>query len=317
MPSTNKTLEILKQRSQRTGVLVPLLEDFMTKPVNIKSEKDVQFLTDLLKTMAERERRRDERRMYSPSSLAQCLRKVYLLRHHEQLEIKYLRPLRREPNFYFLNGNFLHLKWQFAMWKMERHINDPGVFEIHGFEVPVESKRGDHGGTADVIVSIHREPFIVDLKGINVRSFGEITRGFVPGGYEIQLADYMILWNSQRPKLPPYRIEKAILLTENKGGPDAKHPLALHETEIRLEDIKPVVTERMEVLRSLEHEGIVPPIECTSTGTFQFAGCPFQKYCKKEVQKFARERKALASSTTAEVEISTPTPRRKGRVASN
>ena len=136
--STNNALKLLEHGRKRKGVLVPLLEDFMLKPVNIESDEDVQFLTDLFQTMAERENRRSSDRMFSPSALASCLRQVYLLKHHDDLDIPKLSPVKREPNFYFLNGNFLHVKWQFALYKMEKAIDDPKVFHIIGFEVPIK-----------------------------------------------------------------------------------------------------------------------------------------------------------------------------------
>lgn len=310
-------MKLLQHKSKRTGVLVPLIEDFMLKPVNIETEDDVKFLTGLFSVMAEREQRRNKTPMFSPSSLASCLRQVYLLKHHKQLGIEKSVPLRREPNFYFLHGNFLHVKWQFVLYKMEKAINDPQVFEILGLEVPIQSKRGDHGGTADVVASVYAEPYVIDLKGLNVRTFGEITRGQNPPSYEVQLADYMVLWNSQRGiNAPAFKINKALLLSENKGGPDSKHPIALHESVIDLEDFKPEVKKRLDTLREYEAQKEIPPPECTSTGTFQFSGCPFAKFCKKEVQAIQYERRIADAERPAQVKVARP-PRngRKRRVA--
>ena len=283
----------------------------MVKPVNIESDEDVAFLTGLFQTMAEREQRRNGKAMFSPSALASCLRQVYLLKHHKQLEIARKVPLRKEPNFYFLNGNFLHVKWQFVLYKMEKAINDPQVFEILGMEVAIQSKRGDHGGTADVVAAIHAEPYIIDMKGLNVRTFGEITRGYNPESYEVQLSDYMILWNSQKPK-PAYRIEKAILLSENKGGPDSKHPIALHEAVIEIEDHKPEVKRRLEVLRHYEAKEEIPEPECVSTGTFQFSGCPFSDFCKKEIQQIQYERRIAEARSPSKVKVARPERKRRG-----
>lgn len=301
---------MLSHHSKRKGILVPLLEDFMLRPVNIESEEDVEFLTELFTTMAERESRRGGKPMFSPSALASCLRQVYLLKHHRELGIEAKHPLKREPNFYFLTGNFLHVKWQYALYKMEKAISDPQVFEILGFEVPIQSKRGDHGGTADVIAAIHAEPYVVDLKGLNVRTFGEITRGKTPESYEIQLADYMVLFNAQRPK-PPYRIEKAILVSENKGGPDNKHPIALHETIIDLADFKPEVKRRLDILREHEAQQEIPPPECTSTGTFQFSGCPFASFCKAEVQEIQYKQRIADAKRPSPVKVARPEGKRK------
>jgi hypothetical protein len=323
MPPTFTEKQIRHAR-RRKGVLVPLLEDFMRKPVNIETEEDVQFLTGLFRTMADREdRRRDpDTNVFSPSALAQCLRQVYLKKHHAQLEIPARLPPRIEPNFYFLNGNFLHVKWQFALYKMELAISDPKVFHVHrierefewGFEVPILSKRSDHGGTVDGIVLVFGEPFILDAKGLNVRTWGEITRDYVPVDYSIQLTDYMILWNSQ--KGVPFRIEKALLLAENKGGPDNKHPLALHEKVIDLADFKPEVRRRLEVLREHEAKEKIPKPECTSTFGFQFGGCPFAGFCKKEVTEIQRRHRERESRKPSTLAVARPTGRkRKRRVA--
>lgn len=284
----------------------------MFKPVNIESQEDIDFLTELLGVMAAREQKRTTEKMFSPSALSECLRQVYLLKHHEKFEILKLAPMRREPNFYFLTGNFLHIKWQFALYKMEKAINDPAIFEIVGMEVPIRSKRGDHGGTADVIARIHLVPYVVDLKGLNVRTFGEITRGYEPHAYSIQLTDYMMLWNAQRPA-PAFKIEKALLMSENKGGPDTKHPIAMHESVIDLADFKPEVKRRLDTLRTYEAEEEIPPPECTSTGTFQFTGCPFAAFCKREVQKIQAERRIADSRTASKVKVARPARGRRGR----
>lgn len=312
MSSRPKLTSELSHRQRRSGVLLPLLEDFMFKPVNIENQDDVDFLASLFEVMTKREQARKTKRMFSPSALASCLRQVYLLKHYEELGIEKREPMRREPNFYFLNGNFLHIKWQFALYKMEKHINDPEIFEILGMEVPIQSKRGDHGGTADVIAAVHCVPYVIDLKGLNVRTFGEITRGYDPPQYQVQLTDYMMLWNAQRPT-PPYRIEKALMLSENKGGPDAKHPIALHESVIDLADFKPEVKRRLDTLRLHEAEEEIPAPECTSTGTFQFSGCPFSGFCKKEIQRIQKERRIAESRTSSKVKVARPKRDKRGR----
>ena len=292
----------LKHEKNSKGILVPLLEDLLRQPVNIETQDDVDWMTELLEIMVERdERRNQELGVFSPSQLASCLRYVYLLRHYKQLDIARMRELRIEPSFYFLTGNFLHLKWQFALYKLEQKIGDPDVFQLLGVEVAIMSKRGDHGGTVDAIVLIHGVPYIVDFKGLNVRSFGEITRAFIPHDYEVQLADYMMLWNSLRKKPYPFRIEQALLIAENKGGPDAKHPIALHEHVIKMKEHLPEVQLRLEVLREHEAKEEIPSPECVTTKGFQFAGCPFQKYCKKEVKEIEVARRTQGGDTALKV----------------
>lgn len=309
MSPTNLEKQLRHERRER-GVLVPLIENFMRHPVEIESQDDVEWLTHLLEIMVERQDRRiGDDKVFSPSALASCMRHVYLLRHHKKLNIEKLATVRIEPNYYFLTGNFLHLKWQFALHKMEQRINDPDVFQLLGVEVAITSKRGDHGGTVDAIVLIYGVPYIIDFKGLNVRSFGEITRAFVPHEYEVQLADYMMLWNSIRKKPYPFRIEKALLIAENKGGPDAKHPIALHEHVINMTDHLAEVQLRLEVLREHEEEKEIPAPECTTTKGFQFAGCAFQKFCKPEVKAIE---KARSKSSDPNYKVARPT-RKKAR----
>lgn len=300
----------LKHVTTRGGVLVPLIEDFMRAgPVDISTPEDVAWLESLLKTMQARENRRtNDTPVFSPSALASCLRQVYLLRHHKELEIPKAKTLRIEPHFYFLKGNFIHLQWQYVLYKMEKFYNDPDVFELWGVEVPILSKRKDHGGTVDAIFTVYGEGYIGDFKGVNVRTFGEITRGYVPPQYELQLTDYMMLWNAQKTK--PFRIEEALLLAENKGGPDNKHPIALHEWNIEMTDHLPEVRRRLEVLREYEKENSIPPIECESTKTFQFTGCAFNKFCKGEVKAVEEKRRAKDSET--EITVARPKKSKRG-----
>ena len=125
---------------------------------------------------------------------------------------------------------------------------------------------------------------ILDFKGLNVRACMQIIHGDVPMAYTIQLTDYLMLWNSQRKK--PFRIERALLMTENKGGPDPRHPIALHETVIEMEDFKPEVHRRIQELRRHEKENIVPAPECISVNSFQFTGCPFSRLLQRRSQSY-------------------------------
>lgn len=300
----------LKHEQSNRGILVPLLEDFMRHPVNIESQEDVVWLSNLFSTMVEREERRSSvDTVFSPSALASCLRQVYLLKHHRALDIERLSTIRIEPNFYFLTGNFLHIKWQYALYKMEKRIANPKIFQLYEVEASIISKRGDHGGSADAIVLVYEEPFIVDFKGLNVRTFGEITRAFVPHQYEVQLVDYMALWNSQRKK--PFRIDRSLLIAENKGGPDAKHPIALHEHIISINEHLSEVQLRLDTLREHEEKKAIPAPECDTTKGFQFAGCPFQKFCKKEVREVEQAKRTKSSHTT--LSVARPSPKRKAR----
>lgn len=288
------TEKLLRHKTTRKGVLIPLLEDLFLKPVEIEDEEDVAFVTETL--IAELQRGRKRGTVFSPSQLSECLRYVYLLKHHRELEIAKVGQVRIEPNFYFFNGNFLHLKWQFALWKLHR-ASERNVFTLHGVEVPITSKRKDHGGTADALCSIYEKPYIVDVKGLNVRSFGQISMGQIPPQYAFQLTDYAMLYNAAL-RNGGSKISDGLLLTENKGGPDPKHPLAIQETLIPVTTHLPEVRRRLGVLREHEEGRNIPPPECQSTKTIQFLGCPFRKFCREEVQR--TERRRLAEDRNAE-----------------
>lgn len=296
-------MKLIRHKQNRKGVLVPLLEDLFQSQVEIESDEDVEWIANLLRTMVERQQRREESPVFSPSQLSECLRYVYLLKHHKELEISRLKNTRVEPNFYFFNGNFLHIKWQFALYKLDKKLPDE-IFKLIGVEVPIVSKRKDHGGTVDAIVLIYGELYIVDFKGLNVRTFGEITRGTIPPQYAVQIADYGMLFNSQKQN--GFKIFKGLLVSENKGGPTPKHLIALHEAEIEIATRLPEVRVRVEVLREHEKENSIPPPECVSTTTLQFLGCPFRKFCREEVKQIAKERRDAESSDTAKLKVSRP-----------
>lgn len=304
-----KTERLIRHKRKRGGILVPMIEDFMRHPVNIEDADDVNFISALAEKMAMREERRDTQTVFSPSALGECLRRAYLAKNHESLGLVKVEGTKVEPNYYFLNGNFLHIKWQFVLYKMMKAgVNGLKPLELDDVEprwceVPILSKRQDHGGTLDVALEIFEVPMFSDFKGLNVRTFGEITRGAVPPNYEIQVADYMHLYNLL-PKRPTEKITQSLLIVENKGGPDTHHHAALHEVVIELDEHKPEVKRRLEELRSYEAEKEIPPPECTSTKTFQFQGCPFAPFCKGEVKEI--ERRNSKSSDTQGYKVSVP-----------
>jgi hypothetical protein len=316
MPKTKLEKEI-SRRSTRKGKLVPLLEDLFTQPVEIESEEDIEWIEQLLRRMLARGQDRNNRPLYSPSQLSECLRYVYLLKHRKELGLVRTGSRSASAHYYFFTGNFLHLKWQFALMKLEKAVNNPAIFRLHGVEVPIVSKRKDHGGTVDALVSINEEPSIVDFKGINVRSFQEISRGFVPVTYTIQLTDYGMLFNSAASKNGEAKISTALLVSENKGGADAKRPLALQETEIQIETHLPEVRSRLKELRSYADKKEIPPPECTSIGTVQFKACPFRKFCKEEVQVIERRAKRAARKDAEGLTVAIPERRGNNRSRRN
>lgn len=317
MPAS-KTEKAIKHQRKRKGILVPMIEDFLRKPVNIMPE-DLPFLNQLFTVMADREvARKNGSKVFSPSALSECLRRVYLQKHHDELGIPALQSPSVSANFYFLNGNFLHAKWQFVLYKMDRTLPD-SVFKLLGVEVPLISKKGDHGGTLDVIALIHGVPYVIDFKGLNVRTFSEITRGFVPEGYAVQVSDYIYLFRTGTDfdSKPELELRKGLLVIENKGGPMPAFPAALHETVISLKQWKPEIKSRLEVLRAHEKEGTIPAPECESVNTFQFQGCPFAKFCRKEVKAIQKEKQTSEDSHPERLRVAIPAKRRNNRTRRN
>lgn len=315
----------IKHTRRRKGILVPLIEDFLRKPVNIEGDDDVEFLTELFEKMAEREdrRRTPESKVFSPSSLASCLRQVYLQKHHESLGIPASLKPRIEPNYYFLTGNFTHIKWQFLLYKMHVTLPDD-VFQLIGVEVPILSKRKDHGGTIDVLAAIHGKLYPIDFKGLNVRTFGEITRGVLPTEYSVQVADYMVLLNSSKEirsldlifgdQGPVF--DKALIIAENKGGPTASHPAALVESVVEITEWRRVIQRRLGVLREHEQSNSIPDPECTSTKTLQFQGCPFARYCREEVKEI-EQRRSADTGDSKDYRVAIPAGKRNRRASRN
>lgn len=312
MPKTLLEKRISQKKGSK-GVLVPLLEDMFRYPVRF-DKSDADFIHWLIMRNVDREERRSTRNAFSPSSFGSCLRQVYLHRNHEQHDIEKIRVPRIESSGYFFDGEFEHLKWQAMIRRLAMRNKDielvGGDPDYPGFEIPVYSKRGDHGGTIDVLMLAYGVPLVVDVKGLNVMGFRQAAAGHLDPKYPVQTADYMMLLNSQRPKVVPQRIEKAILLIKSKGGPDPKHPLALTEVIVKLSDHLPGVQLRLEALRACEEEGSIPKPECKSTQTIQFGTCPFNGHCREEVKRI----EARAKTANAEgLSVSRPTGDRRSR----
>jgi hypothetical protein len=278
-------LEKRLARAERTqgSVLVPLFEAYHQQFSSSHWDKDdIEFLHDLMERVAEREKDRELEPVYSPSGLGGCLRQSFLNRHCQELGIP--RKLRKkiETHFYFENGTWIHLKIQVKLYRLHK----VGEIELLGTEIPVSSKHGDNRGTLD---AVFRRGLVygVDIKGWNSRDFLRLAGGDCPMGAQLQLGNYIILANSaRRGNLP--RIEKGIILAENKSGPVNTYPAAVAEYEIPVAAIKQTVRNRLERLRAHEKEGTIPDAECRSTQEKNFKDCPFRDYCKPEVSKAER-----------------------------
>ena len=116
-----QTEAAIRHRKKSSGILVPMIEEFMRSPVNIEDERDLDFLEKLhrrMKTAGEPAQGAEGRLLSLRSGILSApglpsppFQGAWDLYQHQ------LRP---DPNFYFLTGNFLHLKWMFVLYKMER-----------------------------------------------------------------------------------------------------------------------------------------------------------------------------------------------------
>lgn len=330
MPTPMEKRIAHRRRQAESGqLIVPLLTELLThSSLDIVDEKDASWLYTLAMKQANREKVRKEsydsgEMVYSPSGLASCLRRVYLSKNHKKLGLKRVELPAPEPHFYFFTGDWLHLKWQFAFYKLSLVNPD---FLLVDCEIPVASKRKDHGGTIDVLCIYKQEPLVIDVKGLNVRAFHSVDRGEPSHAYRIQVADYGMLLNSAitsgRYKVPHWvlshlkmdslpKLTRGLILAENKGGPDLNHPVALTEHIVDLKSNMPEVRARLEVLREYEEKEEIPAPECISTRFADFQGCPFAEFCRKEVKQIEAAR--VEAFDPSKVKLARPKRRRSTR----
>jgi hypothetical protein len=293
--ATEDLLKQLKRTQRSKAVVVPLIEKFLQKPVEINDAKDRQFLSDLIEARSQPRKKG----VYSPSMLASCVRQVYFTKKKVQK-----RSLHRiESSAIFLDGNFRHFKWQFLIWKMHR----AGVIELIdcdslclGTEVYVENAKGDFGGTIDNIVYIPSVDLVatLDWKGMNGNSFlKSVDKG--PGlSYIAQSVGYAGLANYSLRKVLPKKIESVFILGENKNGAVrtriVNSPVALYEWQLDMDIYRPMVAARLKLLRAHERKNEPPPPECTSTRRLMFKDCPYAPLCRGEIERMERIRNGKA-----------------------
>jgi hypothetical protein len=302
-------LRQLRRSKKSPGIIVPKIEQFMKRPVEIEDDEDRQFLANLIEARSIPR----TRGVYSPSMLSNCLRQVYFVK----TGVKYARIDRIESNGYFLDGNFRHFKWQFLIWKMHRE----GIFDLVdvgsvciGTEIPVRNSRGDFRGTIDNLIYVPDFDIvtILDWKGMNGNSFNGSLANGPSKGYKTQSVGYARLANeslkiydpaSFDPNYPPetqksarrLKIEDIFIIGENKNGPVntrlVKAPLALVEWRVNVKENSDSVIGRIKALRGFERRGETPPVECTTTRSYRFKDCPFAPICRAEIE--ASERRTL------------------------
>ena len=271
------------ERRRAKGILVPLLEEVLERQLGIDDEQDENFLIELMKARSARR----EKGVFSPSMLSACTRQAFFVKTGQ--EKRHAKSPR--TNAFFLDGDFRHYKWQFALWK----AHCAGLLELLGCEIRVFHPSGDFAGTIDAIVDIDGVMYVVDFKGMNVRSFQEHEQWGTKPGYVVQIIGYANIVNQAQAfesfmgSYTGFEIKTCLLIGENKGGPSQTgSPIALHEDALSVKEHRSKVKRRMHVLRRYVADGEVPPPDCQSTRTIQFQECPFSWYCRGEVLEAER-----------------------------
>lgn len=282
---TEDLIKQLKRSARSKAILVPRIEKFMQKGVEVDDELDRQYLATLVEARSQPRRKG----IYSPSALADCVRKVYFIK----TGVPRKTLARPDANAIFLDGNFRHFKWQFVMWKMHRagiiQLVDVGSVCL-GAEIFVGNEKGDYGGTLDNLIYIPDINLVttVDWKGMNGNSFIRSVDKGPSLGYAQQSVGYAGLANDSLRDILPKKIESVLIIGENKNGAVrtriVNSPLGLFEWKLNLDDYKHIVAKRLKRLRVYEREDEIPPPECVSTRRMMFKDCPFNKHCLGEIQ---------------------------------
>lgn len=323
-PTSTERNIIRERRASERGILVPILEELLEQECIPEDAEDFRFMEMLVKARALPRRKG----VFSPSMLGSCMRQAYFAKRGVE---KHQAPNPR-ANGYFLNGNFIHFKWQFAMWKAHRAGKlelvtvpiDHEVALLFGLEaqgvisgadrdawvsaldfygdgtrpgVEVRVIDGEYGGTLDVVAVIPEQlrlpTYVIDFKGINVIDFQRQLKKGAPAKYRKQIVGYC----KQAEKVLGLKIEGGLLVSENKAGPDnsaSASPLALHETLVPIEKYENEVARRLRTLYFHDDKNDTPPPECVSTAHMQFQECPFSRFCRAEVREIQKEREARA-----------------------
>lgn len=321
MPTPAERTLIARRKAADSGaVLVPILERLLEYPVEPEDALDFRFLDMLVRARALPRRKG----VFSPSMLASCMRQSYLAKRGSE---KLIAP-DAQRNGYFLNGNFVHFKLQFAMWKahraeMLRLLTVPIEHELDivtsleragkvgehdaslwrlalnfygdgtrpGVEVRVIE--GDWGGTIDVLANIGSN-YVIDFKGLRLDEYMKTVKKGASPEYRKQLVGYAGIANKVLALDPP--VTDCLLVCESKSGPvsGVGSPIALHETLVPVAEFEGEVARRLRTLRHFDRVGDLPSIECVSTQHMGFQSCPFSSRCRDEVLAVQRERERKA-----------------------
>lgn len=334
MPTPIEKRIIQERKSKARGdVLVPILEELLEQECIPEDAEDFRFLDMLVRARALPRKKG----VFSPSMLGSCLRQAYFAKR----DVEKHMAASPQSNGYFLHGNFVHFKWQFAMWKAHRRgmlelvtvpighevaiiwqlavdklisesaakqwmdaLNFFGDATRPGVEVRVVAD--DFGGTIDVLPRIDDIAYVTDFKGIRLDDYMKTVKRGAPLKYRKQIVGYAMNVNESDLGI---QVDDCLLVSECKAGPvtGAGSPIALHEARVSVEEFTGEVTRRLRTLRWHDGKDDMPPPECKSTQWTSFQECPFNRFCLDEVRLLQREREKDARSKAGETKR---TPRR-------
>jgi hypothetical protein len=307
MPTPTERRIAHKKRNQESGaLLVPILEKLLERECIPEDDEDFGFLDMLVRVRAQ-ERAKG---VFSPSMLGSCLRQAWFSKRGEE------KLLAHSPqtNGYFLTGNFIHFKWQFAIWKAHRagllslYYVDAGELATEEMllrpAVEVRVIDGTFGGTIDVIVvleTLQGKPRVVDFKGVNLIDWQRTVKNGAPLAYRRQIVGYSDL----AERALGVEFGDPILISECKAGPVSgiPSPLALHETIVSRDEWRGDVKRRLKTLRWYDDRDEMPPPECVSTRHMSFQECPFSRHCREEVRERQREHEAQLAARAANLRV--------------
>lgn len=308
---------------------MPILEELLEldSSTGPSTPDDFRFMDMLIKARALPRRKG----VFSPSMLGSCVRQAYFAKRNVEKH----SAGNPQTHGYFLNGNFVHLKWQYLLWR--GHINDklelvpiPIEHELDLLDDLVSAKtitkeqrkvwasalnfygdgtrpavevrvvNEDFGGTIDGMIRVppykkNVKVHVIDFKGINVIDFQRTIKRGAKTEYRVQLVGY---GENVNVSDLPYEVADCLLVSENKAGPtnsSSASPIALHETKVTIEDHLHEVKRRLKTLRWYDSRNELPPAECISTTHMGYQECPFNRFCYDEVRATQRKRQLKAA----------------------
>lgn len=323
---TDKTIQQRRRAAATGAVLVPILERLLEEECIPEDAEDFRFLDMLVRARALPRRKG----VFSPSMLGSCMRQAYFAKRNTEKHVSKSPQM----NGYFLNGNFVHFKWQFAMWKghragvlelatvpiehelvILRDLRESNMLSLKEYDewagalnfngngtrpgVEVRVVDGDFGGTIDVLAHMTTpetsyNTHVIDFKGINLIDYQRTIKKGAKPEYRKQIVGYAKVANKTLALNPP--VENCLLVSECKAGPvpGSGSPIALHETLVPVALFEGEVNRRLKTLRFADQKGDMPPAECQSTLHMCFQECGFNRFCRDEVLVTQRERERIA-----------------------